>query len=153
VVGEFASYHGSVRIGYNDYPLTFCREQTDGKDLLVKCMADESLAPFLGQVAYARLNGFSSSAVIRGVGDICYPVAIRSLQSPTGAEKLVHTHWVRIGTYCQPEAGLYLDTINFALPNGGPIVTFIFIPENQPGVPDRFYQDWIGAGYYYLGES
>ena len=145
VVGDFKSYVGSVRIGVNSYQLNSCRMVDTGTRQLLKCTAEQGLMPYIGQWVTVTLNGFSSSALIRPVGEICYVVAEKAHIFTAGA--LITGHYARLGSYCQKDPGVYGDKIKYQASDGH-IYDFVFMPANDPRIPDSFYNIWIGPGYY-----
>lgn len=145
VVGDFKSFSGTVRIGLNSYALTYCHMTDATTRQVLKCTAEEGLMPYINQWATATINGFTSSALIRPVGQICYVVAERARGGSVGA--LAFQSFTRLGSYCQKDPGAYGDIIRYT-GSDGHIYDFVFMPANDPRIPDGFYDVWLGPGYY-----
>ena len=145
VVGDFKSYSGTVRIGVNSYALTNCRMTDANTRQVLKCTAEQGLMPYINQWATVTINGFTSSALIRPVGQICYVVAEERRTGSVGA--LAFPSYIRLGSYCQKGPGKYGDIINY-MASDGHIHQFVFYAANDPNIPDSFYDKWLGPGYY-----
>ena len=144
VVGDFNSYAGTVRIGANSYKLTGCHMTEALTRQVLKCTAEKGLMPYVGQWATVTINGFSSSALIRPVGEYCYPVYTSNFKGP---QPLFPSSYYSWGTHCQSDKPVTGDMIKLVDP-GGHISDYRLILPGDPHIPPSFFLHWKGPGYY-----
>ena len=144
VVGDFNSYAGTVRIGANSYKLTGCHMTEALTRQVLKCTAEKGLMPYVGQWATVTINGFSSSALSRPVGEYCYPVYTSNFKGP---QPLFPSSYYSWGTHCQSDKPVTGDMIKLVDP-GGHISDYRLILPGDPHIPPSFFLHWKGPGYY-----